>query len=375
MFTDEKQYELLFSAIEEENLQKLRATLEENIDMKQLHQHFSISPLRSGIQTRNPEVCALLLKHGAFFNQAEMEDCFDDTIKSQNRDLLKVFIQHGVNINPEFCKYDPPLYQAVERQNLEITSLLLENNADPNILSSNNRTPLFLAKTKELAELLLEYGASPNELDNHYFTPLHLAYNNEDVAKLLLEYGADINGQNILGRTPLDMVRLFSYTRKVKDLFYLHIFKLQALGLYVCRKNKDQLSEEIVSKYKDQIEDFKAEIQKMKNTMIDDGYRISFYHLLTDSEEKIVKYLKNVSIRSELLTESYKTKFPSFSSMVRHRVRVGIQKLNLVNDCYIKMNDILYGKIVPEVVLKIVNYFEDEDLKFLVNSFNNVTLH
>ena len=57
----------------------------------------------------------------------------------------------------------------------------------------------------DLTKLLLEQGANPNVRTKGNETPLHLAADNGDtaVAQLLLSQGADVNAKDNYGHTPL----------------------------------------------------------------------------------------------------------------------------------------------------------------------------
>lgn len=74
-----------------------------------------------------------------------------------------------------------PLITAIENENLEITKILLENGADPNIDSG---TPLSKALTisnpKEIVELLLSYNIEINHA--------HLINSYGEIKKMLLDY-------------------------------------------------------------------------------------------------------------------------------------------------------------------------------------------
>jgi ankyrin repeat protein len=87
-----------------------------------------------------------------------------------------------------------PLHSAVSRQNLDITRLLLEHDADVNARQADDFTPLHEAAQSgqlEMVQLLLDYGAEVNARKGGGLTPLALAvqYGRKDVADLIKEYG------------------------------------------------------------------------------------------------------------------------------------------------------------------------------------------
>lgn len=87
---------------------------------------------------------------------------------------------------------------------MEVTSLLLENGADPNFRDNLDRVPLHRApqggnlvtekKSLETARHLIDSGANVNVTDEDYRSPLHAAARsgNGDIAELLLQPGASL---------------------------------------------------------------------------------------------------------------------------------------------------------------------------------------
>lgn len=94
-----------------------------------------------------------------------------------------------------------------EKEGLEITQLLLDNDADPNLTGEEGMSPLLAAVKYEnynIARLLLNSGAEPN-LPLSDGTPLQEAalLGNVDITQLLLDYNADPNIPDAEGLTPI----------------------------------------------------------------------------------------------------------------------------------------------------------------------------
>ena len=92
---------------------------------------------------------------------------------------------------------------------LELTKLLLENGADPNLQTATGQAPLYYAVRAEnfdLVKLLIENGADVNVQDKDDETPLHYAafWDSVDIIKLLIENGVDPFIKNKDGKIPLD---------------------------------------------------------------------------------------------------------------------------------------------------------------------------
>ncbi|KAK6340259.1 hypothetical protein TWF730_002023 [Orbilia blumenaviensis] len=136
---------------------------------------------------------------------------------------------------------ESPLWWATTKGHLAIVELLLNNGANPNIVTRSGSTPLSQAAAggqtrmakllihsgadiharntfgetilssiagtglTSLVKLLLNQGADPNTQDIYGKTPLLTAskYGNVSIMKLLLDAGADINTAEIRGITPL----------------------------------------------------------------------------------------------------------------------------------------------------------------------------
>jgi len=91
---------------------------------------------------------------------------------------------------------------------------LLAIGADPNIPSSNSFkvAPLHssvAAKSLEITQLLLDHGARPNVMQQNDVTPLHEAAHNNSpaIAKALLKAGADKTLKTTDGKTALDYAK------------------------------------------------------------------------------------------------------------------------------------------------------------------------
>ena len=94
----------------------------------------------------------------------------------------------------------------------EAVEYLIKAGAELNSVSKNKMavTPLQSAvagRHSEITRLLIETGASPNVWERGGYTPLHTAAHNGDIeiARSLIFGGADIEASSEKGETPLDM--------------------------------------------------------------------------------------------------------------------------------------------------------------------------
>jgi ligand-binding sensor domain-containing protein len=98
-----------------------------------------------------------------------------------------------------------PLEAAVLRRQTEIALLLIDRGADVNAKDARGRTALHLADQREVAEKLLASGADVHARDGTGLTPLHAvccrSSGNAGLVELLLDSGADVNAVDSDGRT------------------------------------------------------------------------------------------------------------------------------------------------------------------------------
>ena len=116
--------------------------------------------------------------------------------------IVELLISRGATIEPYSERF---LDYAVSGNRIEITTLLLENGADP------NKAPRILDDGSEMSELLKSYGVPPKDINaqGDMGWPM-LVYvcrgdNREHPEEILrlLELGADINVRNYKGKTGL----------------------------------------------------------------------------------------------------------------------------------------------------------------------------
>lgn len=105
-----------------------------------------------------------------------------------------------------------PLHLAAFFGQLETAHILLDLEAEPNVVSRNELQvmPLHSAaagRHADIVRLLLAADADVNTKQRHGFTPLHAAAQNGDVemAEVLIDAGADRTARTDAGGTPADM--------------------------------------------------------------------------------------------------------------------------------------------------------------------------
>ncbi|XP_074127160.1 uncharacterized protein LOC141544661 isoform X5 [Sminthopsis crassicaudata] len=111
------------------------------------------------------------------------------------------------SVNDQDKKKRTCLHLACVTGHLDVVSLLVERKCKLDLLDQDRRTPLMKAiqcQQEECATILLEHGADPNIGDNNNNALHYVAYfQNIDIAAKLLRYKADIEAKNKEGLTPL----------------------------------------------------------------------------------------------------------------------------------------------------------------------------
>lgn len=147
------------------------------------------------------------------------------TDKADHKNVLKLLIRNGANVNMQNDKGVQPLHMAPD---FELTELLLENGADVNavsgsgirvspfekhvvldgIIQSQNKLPLN-PEWRKITNLMLGYGGDYNTKDKEGNTLFHRAVQmgNTDLVHCLISMGVDVNVKNNEGRTALHLVK------------------------------------------------------------------------------------------------------------------------------------------------------------------------
>ncbi|KAM5348894.1 hypothetical protein ACJ41O_008717 [Fusarium nematophilum] len=175
-----------------------------------------ITPLVAAVQTGQFTVTEVMLQYGA---QISGGYPLVAAMATGNATLVRLLIQHGAAVVSKSSTSRPPLFEAIETDNADIVTALLEAGADSDMHTFGGEighvtgwlprlgTPLFFALGRgkvPVVQTLLDYGADVNQVyanpgpgeDNLKFTPLcyvlcHKVDNTEELVQLLVDRGAD----------------------------------------------------------------------------------------------------------------------------------------------------------------------------------------
>ncbi len=168
-------------------------------------------PIRYGYN----EIVELLLKYNKDLIGIDIKEIVDHngntpifyTIVYKKLDLMKLLIEHNINVNVNNIKGLSPLHYSILVNSKDFLSSLINNGADVNNMSTvTGETALHLSinlKYDNLTKYLLQNNADPNIRDKeHKFAPIHYSVvKNPTTFSYLINADADINVQDIFGNT------------------------------------------------------------------------------------------------------------------------------------------------------------------------------
>ncbi|MEX0848763.1 MAG: ankyrin repeat domain-containing protein [Candidatus Dependentiae bacterium] len=174
---------------------------------------------------------------------------FISAVKENNIDGVKQMLKQGIDPNEKGERGLTALHWAIHNGSEEMTKLLLENEADPNIADRYKVRPLWrAAKLKNnpvIVKLLLEHGADPNVGQENEDRPflVELVVNkfkdedNAEIIRLLLKHNAN---PNVIQKKNLETTRRISHSplywaairkdNKLVELLLSHGAKLMSAG-------------------------------------------------------------------------------------------------------------------------------------------------
>ncbi|KJV97530.1 ankyrin repeat family protein [Orientia tsutsugamushi str. Sido] len=139
----------------------------------------------------------------------QQESNLHEIVRHGDLDKLRSIISNrNININALNEEKQTALHCAIETENLDIVSLLLNSGADPNLCDNLHFSPLHKAcmrNNEDIVKLLLDYEVNVNVPNIWHSAPLHYAarFGLPNTVKLLLNHGAIVDLQNSNGNTPL----------------------------------------------------------------------------------------------------------------------------------------------------------------------------
>ncbi|KAB7494203.1 Ankyrin-3 [Armadillidium nasatum] len=167
------------------------------------------TPLNYSTEMGFKEFSELLIENGAYYN------VFKST-ESNSRSIMNSQIMH-------LLKATENLFNAVKLNDSKNVEKYIKEGAFVNGKTKENTTPLHYSSWKgfhDIVNILLENNANPNVIGKGGCTPLHYAakFNQHDIVISLLSHGAIYNLKNEKGKTPLDFASLTCVTNTLKQI-------------------------------------------------------------------------------------------------------------------------------------------------------------
>ena len=141
-----------------------------------------ITPLALACHSPNLAKVKILLAAGALVDRGEYEGAtpLAWAVDKQHEEIVRQLLQHGADLNAACKSYYAPLYRSVFRGRIDLSKILLEAGAAPDLLCEQEvtKTPLMLAVQKldyVAAELLVDHGADIHKTGAEGFSALELA--------------------------------------------------------------------------------------------------------------------------------------------------------------------------------------------------------
>jgi len=231
------------------NLEKVRLLVNAGSEVNTRSKQGATALLVAASTAGSIDIVNFLLAHGARWNDAPQIAAQSETqtglppskvasagnytpllaaAVANDLEMVRLFIEKGVDVNAATGRGDTPLQYAAGAGNLAMVKLLLAKGADVNAATSaasqvrkgpialNHLTPLMYAAaygSPELLKTLIDAGAKVNAQDVRGMTPLMLAVSSETqnpaVVRLLVASGCELNAKSLAGETALDWARKY----------------------------------------------------------------------------------------------------------------------------------------------------------------------
>ena len=172
--------------------------------------------LFESVETGNQDKVKEMIRNGAYVNTTRDEIITKNSFplliaaRDGNNEIVNILINNGANINQATKDNRTALFMSVYSGHLDVVNNLV-NHCGPrwiNKARNDGATPLYLAAEKgyiHIVNALIDNGADINKARNNRTTPLFVAAEkgNIDIVNTLIDKGADINKAREDGATPL----------------------------------------------------------------------------------------------------------------------------------------------------------------------------
>ncbi|XP_054350412.1 ankyrin repeat domain-containing protein 7 isoform X3 [Pongo pygmaeus] len=196
-----------------------------------------ITPLHLACANGHTDVVLFLIEQQCKINvqDSENKSPLIKAVQCQNEDCATILLNCGADPDLRDIRYNTALHYAVCGQSLSLVEKLLEYEADIEAKNKDGYTPLLVAvinNDPKMVKFLLEKGADVNASDNYQRTALILAVSGEPacLVKLLLQQGVELYYEGICGFTAEEYVYFHGFTVGEREEKQLLMIKQLPLG-------------------------------------------------------------------------------------------------------------------------------------------------
>ncbi|NXO64452.1 ANKK1 protein, partial [Phainopepla nitens] len=180
------------------------------------------TPLLVAVQRRLPELCCVLIEHGARVDAQERDGWTPLHLAAQNN-FENLLASQGADLERKQKNLRTPLHVAVERGKFRVVQYLLKNGISVNSLDQNHYSALHLAVARGkylICEKLIKYGANVELRTDKGWTPLHLASfkGHIEIIRLLKGSHARLDAKGSMDWTPLHLATRYGDEAAVSEL-------------------------------------------------------------------------------------------------------------------------------------------------------------
>ena len=169
-----------------------------------------MGPLQVAALEGNPEIVAMLLRHGADVEAAGYAGPSPLAMAVDQPNVVRLLLHAGADVNARDRRGRSALFDAAFSGNVQSVKMLLDAGAAINGQDRGGLTALHLAalgKNLDVVSLLIDKGADAGATSNDGDTPLHMAAGSPTkasapIVRLLLSAGARRDQKNKAGQMP-----------------------------------------------------------------------------------------------------------------------------------------------------------------------------
>lgn len=326
-----------------------------------------------------------------------------DTVECYS--VCRLLLEAGSSCNRPDLRGRTPFHNALAIAPLNIVQLMLEYGADVTLVDEIGRTALHCAAANrrasvinyafslrklniedrtsggwsaldcaahfgnfEVCEFLLKRGALVNEQNPKTGeTPLVVAVLSRhyemqsQTVQILLEYGADV-AVKYKDSCILDMAKSNRACESTRMILTQHMAKMQQLNSDITQENRQLLDgDEFYTGYYNAC---LKELTQMRQATFYNN--VSAFNVLLGSKKVISGYARNEELVKSFEGASFDTQFPIYSSSMKKRFHVGVERQRRRKPAARILSDLLaFHDPLHPVIQKILSCIKDEDLQVL----------